>query len=65
MVMAEEHGMYKGLAPGEREGEREEWGTMAEPLSDLGRAPLLCQCFNSKLHNAGKNELQPEGARIT
>lgn len=45
MVMAEEHGMYKGLAPGDRaRGVKNNGGLLRR-----GRASLLCQCCNSKV----------------
>ena len=48
MVMAEEHGMYKGSAPGERaRGVKNNGGLLRR-----GRASLLCQWRNSKVLSA-------------
>ena len=50
--MAEEHGMYKGLAPGERaRGVKNNGGLLRR-----GRASLLCQCCNSKVLSVEKKK---------
>ncbi|KAK5617221.1 hypothetical protein CRENBAI_010444, partial [Crenichthys baileyi] len=48
--MAEEHGMFKGLAPGERARGVKNNGRLLRP----GRTSLLCQCCTSKLLSARK-----------
>lgn len=55
MVMAEEHGMYKGLAPGERERGVKNNGVVLIQ----GRASLVCQCCNSKVLDCIILLLQP------
>lgn len=48
--MAEEHGLYKGSAPGERaRGVKNNGGLLRR-----GRTSLLCQCCNSKVLSAEK-----------
>ena len=50
--MAGEHGMYKGLAPGERaRGVKNNGGLLRR-----GRASLLCLCCNSKVLSAEKKK---------
>lgn len=50
MVMAEEHGMYKGAAPEERaRGVKNNGGLLRR-----GCTSLLCQCCSSKVLSAEK-----------
>lgn len=68
--MAEEHGMYKGLAPGEREGERERSGEQWQSRSQTWD---VLHCFVSaltanyttleKVNSNRRERASPEGSR--